>query len=153
MLLLQHCVNSTAQPGISKGLAPRSHNISFVLSDVRANLHPINEERILESFGQEMARMMKSGLVSDVVDFAVGLLRLLLCRLLIVILEAPSIDQVLNSGDAIAAAAKLTSFIVRVYKIAFPFRDYDASMTETAIAHTEAGLNFKHEGMIPFLND
>jgi hypothetical protein len=148
MLLLKQCIASATQRGISRALVPRSSDIPLVLTNVRANLHPIDEERILKSFGLEIARMKKGESDSDIDDAAVGLLRLLLCRLLIIVLEAPSIEHALNSRNAIAAASRLTTFIVHVYNVAFRFRG--RSMADRPITHTRAAFKLKNgERMIP----
>jgi hypothetical protein len=148
LLFLRRCLHLVAEKGFSAALDWYNSDIGSILMDVRDNLHPIDEERMLQCFAVEVTGMRekeKREYKPDTVDAAVGLLRLLLCRLLIIVLESRPINQALNSENAIAAAARLTSFIVRVYNMAFPSSNREASMTDIAIGHTAAALNFRHE--------
>lgn len=146
LLFLRRCLHLVAEKGFSASLDWYNSDIGSILMNVRDNLRPIDEERMLQCFTAELTGMgEKEKRKPDTVDTAVGLLRLLLCRLLIIVLESRPINKALNSENAIAAAARLTSYIVRVYNMAFPCSNREASMTNIAIGHIEAALNFRHE--------
>jgi hypothetical protein len=123
--------------------------ISSIVADVRTNLLPIDEERMLELIVQEMTEVGDRGernptaLVEP--QPLVGILRVLLCRLLIVAIEASSIPQGLESTKGIAAANALISFVVRVYAIAFRSRSRDIAGACMDSSRAENVLLVKYE--------
>ena len=82
---------------------------------------------------------------------AVGVLRLLLSRLVMVVLENQPINLALYSKSGVAAAERLINFIVRIYRIGFPYSGArDGAMSERAIAHMETSINISYQHRKPF---
>jgi hypothetical protein len=147
LLLLKQCLILVTQRGVTSDLDRLSSEITSILMNVQENLHSIDDAKILEGLVTEMTRTREGDMKnmnSDIVEAVVGLLRLLLCRILIIALETRPFSRALDSASTIATAARLTSFIVCVYNIAFPLRNRGVSMTEIAIERTEAACHFRY---------
>jgi hypothetical protein len=136
-VLLKRCL-SMAQSGTGD-----SNHITPILMDVRANLHPIDDEQILELWFLKITQVRGQKYTPSFLhEGAVGFLRLLHCRLLIVVLETLPLGQALYSKTGNAAAERLISFITRVYEIAFLNSGAsDGAMMSRAIAQTEAAVD------------
>jgi hypothetical protein len=126
--------------------------IMSIIMEVRANLHPIEGEQVLESFVAQMVKIRETkegNLGPFLVEGAVGLLRFLLSGLLMEVLMT-QLNQELGPEMPTKVAAKLmelTSFVLRVYRIAYPFFNArSGTMTNSAItrAETALGKSYKH---------
>jgi hypothetical protein len=114
LLLLRACFKLAAKR--DSGGSKYDSYIASVLAEVRANLHPFNEEQLMESFTMETPSDAER---PAFLRYAAPILCLLLCRLIIIVLEAPSINDGFHSTEGITATITVTSFILRVEDIVF----------------------------------
>ena len=98
--------------------------IASTLAGVHSALEPYDEEQILSSFAheldvfEEMERSRKSNRYSFQSN-ATGTLCLLMCRLLIIVLESPSINHALYYRGGINAATQIILLINRIEEFGY----------------------------------
>lgn len=90
--------------------------IASILAGVESALEPFDDEKLLSTFEKDMEEFKeRKGFTRfSLQSNATGILCVLLCRLLVLVLEAPSINHGLYSLDGIATATKIVLFVNHV---------------------------------------
>jgi hypothetical protein len=112
--------------------------IVSILAGVQSALEPFDDAELLSKFGKDMIEFKeRKGFTRfSLQSNATGILCVLLCRLLVLVLEAPSINQGLYSLDGIAAATKILLFVNRVDAFGHRSQNNDTSTLWNKIVPT-----------------
>ena len=110
LFVLRACSNKVIQ-GERKDIV----SVIATLAGVRASLYPYDHEQLVTTFLTELTEFDKRNTTNrwPFLDKAAGIVCLLLCKLLLIVLEAPSVSYGIYSKEGIDAANMFVIFINR----------------------------------------
>jgi hypothetical protein len=118
VFLLQHCIQLRNAPEGSEHQV--ENNVTCLSQIVRLNLEFVDDSQLMVEMENEMKAIWDRypGNPFYPLHIATGILWLLLCRFLLVVLEAQSYSLGLRTPDGLAAVTNLGQIIARVENIA-----------------------------------
>ena len=118
-VLLKKCIDMKRESRGRLDLESDAY-VASILTDVQVNLSQVDDNSLIESLEHDMMAIWESEKPNPFypLHIASGLLWLLLCRLLIIVIAAPSFSSGLNTTEAITVANQLATVIQRVENIA-----------------------------------